>query len=396
MKSGILTLNAGSSSVKLAVFSINGGRLCEPAIIKAELSGLDSEPALKVTLDGKDMRENYHSPGGVFDRGAAIEYLLNSIEELRTDIDILSVGHRIVHGGPRFSKPQILTDETIKYLQGLTPLAPKHQPANLQGVAVARKHWPGAEQVGCFDTAFHHTQPKVAAQFAIPRKIMADGVIRYGFHGISYEFIASAAPKVLGAMPHGRVIVAHLGAGASMCAIQHGKSIATTMGFSPLDGLPMGTRCGAIDPGVALYLLQEKNMSITDLADMLYSKSGLLGLSEISSDMRLLEASADPRAEEAVSYFVYRAVRGIGSLTAALGGLDALIFTAGIGEHSAHIRARIIAGLGWLGFQIDDRANAQNARSITKEGAVPSAWVIPTNEELMIARHTLRLLSPLQ
>jgi len=394
MKSGVLTLNAGSSSIKLAAFFVNDGVLCADPAIKAQISGLGDAPVITIMADGEKRREEPIGGGRALDNNGAIKYLLDAVENLLTGIDILGVGHRIVHGGAKFSKPQIMTPAIINYLQQLTPLAPSHQPANLLGAAAAGKRWPNVAQVACFDTMFHQTQPDIAAQFALPRKMMEDGIVRYGFHGLSYEYIASAAANMLGRSPHGRMIVAHLGAGASMCAIRDGKSVATTMGFTALDGLPMGTRCGAIDPGVLLFLLQEKSMSVTDLSDMLYSQSGLLGLSEISSDMRVLEESADPRAEEAIAHFVYRSVREIGSLAAALGGLDALIFTAGIGENSANVRARILSGLAWLGFEVDDRANAQHAHCITTQGSKSSAWVIPTNEELMMARHALQLAAP--
>lgn len=380
----VLTLNAGSSSIKAGVFAVDGGAIVERPILKAQVADLDGAPNLTVSVGGDSNSEAPHQDraGG---HAAAIDALLNEIEQRLEGVEVFCVGHRIVHGGAAFTSPQRLTPGVIAELDKLTPLAPGHQPHNLAGIAAITKRWPHVRQVACFDTAFHRTQPSVAERFALPRALTEEGVIRYGFHGLSYEYIAAATPEIIGALPR-RMIVAHLGAGASMCALLDGRSVATTMGFTALDGLPMATRCGAIDPGVLLYLLEEKDMTADDAADLLHNKSGLLGISGISGDMRVLEGSNAQEARDAVDYFVYRAVREIGALAAALDGVDALVFTAGIGENSSYIRKRILEGSAWLGFKIDDKANALHAARITIAGAARSAWVIPTNEELVIAR----------
>ncbi|MEM9618922.1 MAG: acetate/propionate family kinase [Pseudomonadota bacterium] len=393
MNKGILTLNAGSSSIKLAFFPVVDGALQDDAAASARLTGIGDDPNLHIKSDTSFGGESRTIECDAHDQEGAIEVILHTVSEVLVGTELISVGHRIVHGGASFMKPCFLTPPVVDALDALTPLAPGHQPANLLGVSAALRHWPQALQVGCFDTSFHRTQPNCATQFAIPRQLMDKGIIRYGFHGLSYEYIAEAAPTVLSGYDSVRMIVAHLGAGASMCAIRNGRSIATTMGFTALDGLPMGTRCGDLDPGVILYLLQEKKLTPSDIAEILYEKSGLLGLSQISGDMRILENSDSNLSREAVEYFVYRCVREIGSLTAALGGLDALIFTAGIGENSAGVRARILDGLGWLGFEIDNKLNQADNCRITTEGVTPSAWVLPTNEELMIARHAFQLLA---
>lgn len=389
MNGVIVTLNAGSSSVKAAAFASTPAGLEETPLLRGEISGLDSAPVLSLRVgDGPKSETQHNDMAG--DHAAAIAALLDAVRS-HTPENVAAVGHRIVHGGAPYSTPQVLTPEIVAALARLTPLAPGHQPHNLAGVDAARRAWPDALQIGCFDTAFHRTQPAVAERFALPRDLVdEEGLIRYGFHGLSYDYIASAAPKVMGA-PARRVIVAHLGAGASMCALLDGKSVATTMGFSALDGLPMATRCGAIDPGVLLYLLQEKGMEPDALSQLLYARSGLLGLSGLSGDMRVLEASDESAAHEAIDYFVYRCVREIGALAACLGGVDALVFTAGVGENSALIRKRILAGSAWLGFEIDDEANKAHRAQITRPGGAPSVWVIPTNEELVIARQTRML-----
>ena len=393
MNEAILTLNAGSSSIKLSAYEVRNGDLKKDAIISGEISGLDSNPIMRLTKKTEthnDVRDRLEPS---IDHAGATDLLLAAVNKLLDGRNLAGVGHRVVHGGIKYTSPCILTPEAIDDLRKLTPLAPGHQPANLEGIAKAQIKWPDVPQVACFDTSFHRTQPTPATQFAIPRNMLDDGVIRYGFHGLSYEYIASAAPEIIGAQPRQRMIVAHLGSGASMCAIKNGQSVATTMGFTALDGLPMGTRCGNLDAGVVLYLLQEKKLKEDEIAEILYERSGLLGMSEISSDMRVLADSDDPYAEEAIAYFVYRSIREIGSLTAALGGLDALVFTAGIGENSPKIRTAIIEKLDWLGFELDETANESNKLLITKRGATPTAWVAPTNEELMIARHTHQLVA---
>jgi acetate kinase len=308
------------------------------------------------------------------------------------DQRLAAAGHRVVHGASLYTAPVRIDASVIKELSRLIPLAPLHQPHNLAAIDALSKLHPGLPQIACFDTAFHHTQPEVAAAFALPRSLTDQGIRRYGFHGLSYEYIASVLPEFLGPVTaDGRVVVAHLGSGASMCAMHQCASVATTMAFTALDGLPMGTRCGNIDPGVILYLMQEQGMTAQAVSDLLYHSSGLLGVSGISDDMRTLLVSKDPHAASAVGLFIYWICRELGSLAAALGGLDALIFTAGIGEHAPEIRRRVCAQLAWLGVEFDDAANAADVARITMASSRASVWVIPTNEDLMIARHSWRL-----
>ena len=304
---------------------------------------------------------------------------------------LIAAGHRVVHGGSRYKGPVRIDATVLAELRRLIPLAPLHEPhhiAAIEAVSTLRSTLP---QVACFDTSFHQTQPEVASIFALPRALTEEGIRRYGFHGLSYEYIASVLPDVIGAAD-GRIVVAHLGNGASMCAMLKRKCIATTMSFTALDGLPMGQRCGNLDPAVVLYLMQEKGMDAKAISDLLWHESGLLGVSGLSNDMRTLLASADPHAKEAIDLFVYRICRELGSLVAALGGLDALVFTAGIGEHAVEIRQRVCEQAAWLGFEIDEAANIRGGPKITKAGGEASAWVIPTDEELIIVRHSWALL----
>jgi acetate kinase len=323
------------------------------------------------------------------------EALLMLLPWLRAHIGgrhLAALGHRVVHGGPRYATPQRVTLALLEELAALTPLAPLHQPHNLAPIRAALEANPTLPQVACFDTAFHRTMPEVAQAFAIPHAMMENGVCRYGFHGLSYEYIASVLPEAAPAIAEGRVIVAHLGNGASLCAMKERRSVATTMGFSAADGLPMGTRCGALDPGVVLYLLQHEGMDAAGVQDFIYRRSGMLGLSGISSDFRDLLASEDPRARFAIEVFVHRVARAIGDLAAALGGLDGLVFTAGVGENAAPVRAAICETSAWLGLELDAAANARHAGCITRPGSRVAAHVIPTDENLMIARHA-RLLA---
>ena len=301
------------------------------------------------------------------------------------------MGHRVGHGGLKYFEPVRIDDGVLAELERLIPLVPLHQPYNLAPIKALRERRPEMPQVACFDTAFHRTQPEVAQAFALPRAYTEKGIRRYGFHGISYEYVASVLPQYDSRAAGGRVVVAHLGNGSSLCALRNGRSVATTMGFSSLDGLPMGTRCGSLDPGVILLFLDHLHMDARAIEAMLYKESGLLGVSGISSDMRTLLASDDPRAAEAVDLYVYRIGRELGSLAAALGGLDALVFTAGIGENSAAIRARVCRDAAWLGVELDEAANEAGGPRISRGDSRVAAWVIPTNEELMIARHTDRL-----
>jgi len=310
---------------------------------------------------------------------------------------LLAVGHRVVHGGAEYSRPVLVDQPVFDALEKLIPLAPLHQPHNLAAIAAVRATQPQLPQVACFDTAFHRTHAQLADVYAIPWEYYEAGVRRYGFHGLSYEYIAGALPQltsgVAPAIANGRVIVAHLGSGASLCALQAGKSVDSTMGFSPLDGIPMGTRPGQIDPGVLLYLVGQRGLSAAALEKLLYKQSGMIGLSGVSNDMRLLMESAEPRARLAVDYFVHYVAKEIGALAAVLGGLDGLVFTAGIGENSPELRARIVQACDWLGVKLDAEANQQRGPCISAAGSAVSAWVVPTNEELMIARHTYALVA---
>lgn len=387
----ILTLNAGSSSIKVAVFDVEAGRLIEEPCLRGNLNDIDGIPSFAASDSRGGRGTETLRPNGICDHETAWDFLIGWLEEAMTGAEVTGAGHRVVHGGPDFSAPVRLNEEIMRRLTALTPLAPGHQPHNLAGVTAIAHCCPIARQVACFDTAFHRSQPRIEQIFALPRKFSEDGIIRYGFHGLSYQYIAGALAGVLEGYPRKRVIVAHLGAGASMCAMVDGKSVATTMGFTALDGLPMATRCGAIDPGVVLHLMEEKKMSATEVADCLYKESGLRGLSDISGDMRVLEASEAPEAAEAIDYFVRRAAREIGSLAAAMGGVDALVFTAGVGENSCYIRERILSESAWLGFLLDKDANRESRTRLTVEESTPSAWVIPTNEELMIARQVYEL-----
>jgi len=328
----------------------------------------------------------------VRDGRAAIDVLAGWLRSKYQGGRIVGVGHRVVHGGPRFSRPTVVTRKILDELRELTPLAPLHQPHNLAPIEAIFERMPDTPQVAVFDTGFHRGHAPVASLVPLPRELRQGGVERYGFHGISYEYIASMLPQVAPEIANGRIIVAHLGSGASLCAMKDRKSVDTTMSFTAMDGLCMGTRPGALDPGIVLFLFQNLGLSVKQVEDVLYKKSGLLGISGISNDMRDLLGRADPEARLAVDYFVYRAAKEIGALAAVLGGIDALVFTAGIGENSAEIRRRISDASAWLGIELDEKANAGKGPRISKPKSKVSAWVIPTNEELMIARHTASLL----
>lgn len=383
MTQSIMTLNAGSSSVKFSLYGVEADRLAESPLASGKIAIENDHSVLTLKKQGAPVETRRLDAAGA---DAVAQEALNLMDELAEGKRIAAIGHRIVHGGPQFAEPQIITASVEKELQRLVPLAPQHQPHGLRLAAAAKGRWLAALQVACFDTAFHRTLPREAQLFALPRKYAEEGILRYGFHGLSYEYVAGAAPALTGGAPHGRMIVAHLGSGASLCAIRDGKSVATTMGFTALDGLPMATRCGAIDPGVLLYLIQEKRMTPAEVESCLYNESGLLGVSGVSGDIRDLEQSAEPRAEEALAFFAYRIVLEIGALAAALGGVDALVFTAGVGENSPSVRARVIGRLEWLGFRLATHLNQANAARITENGAHPSAYVVQTNEELVIAR----------
>lgn len=383
----ILTLNAGSSSLKIGLFS---GAL--DVVATGLVDRIGGEGTLRLRgPDGSDLA----LPGGLAsrfgDHGQALDTVLAALAALFPGLEIGAVGHRVVHGGPDHDRPARLDEGLVADLGRLAPFAPLHQPHNLAGIRAAMAAFPGAVQVACFDTAFHRGHPFVNDTFALPRALYDKGVRRYGFHGLSYDYIAGRLAEVAPDLAKGRVIVAHLGNGASMCALKAGRSVASTMGFSALDGLPMGTRCGQVDPGVLLYLMEQEGMTAAEIGDMLYRQSGLLGLSGVSNDMRTLEASADPRAAEAIAYFVFRIQRELGGLSAALQGLDGIVFCGGIGENSRSIRARVADGMGWLGVHVDPERNAANAPVISPEGAPVTVMVIPTDEEGVIARATRAL-----
>jgi acetate kinase len=388
----ILVLNAGSSSIKFSMFAVDSGGQHLALRYRGAIDGIGSDPRFVVAdtagrrvvdqvLAGRRLGAGGHE--GVLP--VLHEWITGHTDHLR----VAAVGHRVVHGGEQFAAPVLVDDVILDQLEKLAPLAPLHQPHNLAPIRVISRIALDVAQVACFDTAFHRTQPPVSQLYALPRDLSAAGIKRYGFHGLSYEYIASMLPGIVGDAAKGRVVAAHLGNGCSMCAMRDGKSVATTMGFTAVEGLPMGTRSGAIDPGVILYLLTERGMSVGDVSDLLYHRSGLLGVSGISNDMRNLLASNAREAAEAIELFVYRINRELGSLVAALGGIDALVFTAGIGEHAAPVRARVCENAAWLGIRLDPVANVGGRPRISTADSPVSVWVIPTNEELMIARHTL-------
>lgn len=391
MNNYLLVINAGSSSIKFAVYQKDESSVLLIADAAGQIEGIGGQPSFMVkNPDGLVLVDRTLTSGETPNHTGAITIIRTWLQEYLADGSLLAVGHRVVHGGQHYSAPVLINPTVLAELEALVPLAPLHQPHNLATIRALLETMPTLPQVACFDTAFHRTQPDVAQRFAIPRHFADEGVRHYGFHGLSYEYIASVLPTVEPILAEARIIVAHLGSGASLCALHKGRSVATTMGFSPLDGLVMGTRCGNIDPGVLLYLMDRHNMDARALEQLLYHQSGLLGVSGISNDMRTLLASDDPRAQQAIELFVYRAGREIGSLAAALGGLDALVFTGGIGEHSATIRANVCHQAAWLGLELDDSANEAGALCISTPDSKLSAWVVPTDENLMIAHHTLR------
>ncbi len=391
MNDAILVLNAGSSSIKFSLYQADAEPSARTLLCDGEMEGIGHRIHLtahdasgRILVDQQFDKMKTHEQ--------ALAELLPWLEQQFEAYRLIAAGHRIVHGGPRYTVPMRIDAAVLRELRRLIPLAPLHQPNHIAAIEALTDLHPFLPQIACFDTAFHSSQPDVASAFALPRRLAEEGVRRYGFHGLSYEYIAGVLPEVMGAsLAELRVVVAHLGSGASMCALYGRRSIATTMGFTALDGLPMSRRCGAIDPGVILYLLEQKGMSAAHVSDMLYHDSGLFGVSGISDDVRVLLASRDPHAAEAIDLFVYRIVRELGSLAAALGGLDALVFTAGIGEHQAEIRRRVCTASAWLGLTIDDTANQSNSSCISKAGGRASAWVVPTNEDLMIARHSWKI-----
>ncbi len=421
MSQGLLVINAGSSSIKFSVFALSADGSGLTLVCRGLQENIgENDPHFKafdhdgrVLADvrptppsgqyrkvGPDHRRRASDPPSpssapatvaVYDHQAALRDLLAWLRESPDLPDVIAVGHRVVHGAEEYSDPQRLTPDILARLERFIPLAPLHQPHNLAGIRALLAVQPDLPQVACFDTAFHHGQPELAKLFALPQAYRAEGVRRYGFHGLSYEYIAGALAEAMETPATGRVVVAHLGNGASMCAMRDGRSMASTMGFTAVEGLPMGTRSGSLDPGVLIYLIERHGMGAKDLTNLLYKQSGLLGLSGFSNDMRDLLASAEPGAKLAVDYFCYRIARELGSLAAALGGLDALVFTGGIGEHAAAVREQVGALSAWLGIELDAAANASDRRRIDRPGSRTAVWVLPTNEELVIARHTQRL-----
>jgi acetate kinase len=384
----ILTLNAGSSSIKVGLFT-SGLEVIATGL--ADRIGGEGTLSLR---DGAGVEIGLPNdlPQEFGDHAQALGTVLAALRRLMPGLVVAAVGHRVVHGGPDFAQPMAIDDAVMARLEAFVPFAPLHQPHNLAGIRAARAAFPEALQVACFDTAFHRNHPFVNDTFALPRAFYEKGVRRYGFHGLSYESIASALRANDPELAAGRVIVAHLGNGASMCALRAGRSVASTMGFTALDGLPMGTRCGQLDPGVILYLIEQEGMDAAAISDLLYRRSGLLGLSGVSHDMRTLEASDTQGAREAIDYFVFRIQRELGGLTAALGGLDGLIFCGGIGENSRLIRARVAEGMGWLGVAVDPMRNEANDAVISTEGAPVRVMVVATDEEVVIARSARALL----
>jgi acetate kinase len=378
LEGAVLTLNAGSSSLKVALYPATGERPLATGIV--DRIGPEGILRLKDAAGGDIAR-----PGDLSSHAGALQSVLDSLRAAFPGLSLAAIGHRVVHGGARHAAPVRIDAAILAELEALAPFAPLHQPHNLAGIHAAMAAFPGVPQVACFDTAFHRNHPWVNDTFALPREMYERGVRRYGFHGLSYDYIAGELARIAPGLAAGRVVVAHLGNGASACAIQNGRSVASTMGFSALDGLPMGTRCGQLDPGVMLWMM-DQGMSAPEISDLLYKRSGLLGLSGISNDMRALEASDAPEAAQAIDYFVFRLQREIGGLAASMGGIDALVFSGGIGENSALIRARVCERMGWMGIEIDQARTASNARVVSSELARTTVMVIPTDEEAVIAR----------
>ena len=395
MKGIISVINSGSSSIKFSLFDQR-----EPEslrlICRGQIDGIGVNPAFRVSNgDGEEIEEKRWPPEEGPDHAQLLDFLVNWIRKHRQALGLalLGVGHRVVHGGNIYSKPVIADELVLAALDKFSALAPLHQPHNLATIRAMQKLSPGTPQVTCFDTAFHTATPAVAQRYGLPRQLSEEGIRRYGFHGLSYEYVARRLTEIAPEVAQGRVIVAHLGSGASMCALKEGRSVASTMGFSAMDGLIMGTRPGNLDPGIILYLLEEKGYSPAEVSALLYRQSGLLGMSAISNDMRVLLKSDRQQAKDAIATFVYRIQRELGSLAAVLGGLDALVFTAGIGENSPEIREMSARSARWLGVELDHQANQRGDTRISTAYSRVSVWIVPTNEELMIAMHTKDVLS---
>jgi acetate kinase len=392
MAEAVLTINAGSSSLKFSLYRV--GDDGEPtAALEGAIEGIGTEPHMTAKdAKGRELVDRRWQDASI-GHGAFFRVLGQWLREQLGDTKLAGVGHRVVHGGTEFAAPARIDDEVLAKLEKLCPLAPLHQPHNLAGIRAVAAAQPDLPQVACFDTAFHRAHPELADWYALPRRFYDDGIRRYGFHGLSYEYIARTLPSVAPELKDARVVVAHLGSGASMCAMRAGRSVDSTMGFTALDGLPMGTRSGALDPGVVLHLIRAYRMDADAIEAMLYHDCGLKGVSGISNDMRNLLASDDPHAAQAIELFVWHIAKQLGALTAVLSGLDAFVFTAGIGERAPDIRQRVCARLGWLGIALDEAANRAGGPRISTAGSKVAVFAIPTDEELMIARHTLAVLN---
>jgi len=384
----IAVVNAGSSSVKFAFYDSEGD---QPLLLKGQVEQIGVVPSLSASNPAGEEVASLSWPAEGFGHAQAMGAILEVAREQLAGSTVKGVGHRVVHGGTHFTGPVEVTAEIIAELEKLSPLAPLHQPHNLGPIKAIAQNRPDVRQVACFDTAFHQSQPHLAQAYALPRELSDSGIRRYGFHGLSYEYVSGRLAEI--APEHGgkRIVIAHLGNGASLCAIQEGRSVATTMGFTAVEGLVMGTRCGSIDPGALIYLMDEHGMDARALESLIYKKSGLLGVSGISSDMRSLRGSDDPKAREAIDLFIYRIVREIGSLSAALGGLEGLVFTGGIGQRDLRTRQEVIAGCAWLGADLDEQRNAAGDGLISSDYSKIPIWVLPTDEERVIARHTAAL-----
>ncbi|HEY1435967.1 MAG TPA: acetate/propionate family kinase [Casimicrobiaceae bacterium] len=392
MADAIAVVNAGSSSIKFSLFAEADGGLDLKA--RGQVEGIYTEPHfIAKNSAGALLAEESWGDGVKLGHDGALDHLIGFVRGEFGQLRLAGVGHRVVHGGTEHAQPVRVDAKLLSALEKYVPLAPLHQPHNLSAIRLLLERRPELVQVACFDTAFHRAQPPVAQLFALPKWLTERGVRRYGFHGLSYEYIAQALPKYDAAAARGKAIVLHLGNGASMCAMAGGRSVESTMGFTAVDGLPMGTRCGNLDPGVMLYLMDELKMDSRAIEKLVYQQAGLLGVSGISSDMRTLEASVEPDAKTAIELFAYRIGRELGALASALGGVDAIVFTAGIGENSRSLRERVCKDAAWLGIELDKAANQANGPRISTPASRVAAWVIPTNEELMIARHTQALLS---
>jgi acetate kinase len=389
MTNSIAVINAGSSSIKFALYEANSA---QSLLFRGQVEGIGVKPHLKVADGAGAVVEERSFERQNYDHAAATREIIAHGRALLKGGSVIAFGHRVVHGGLDYAAPVRMTETVLDDLAKLEPLAPLHQPHNLAPIRTIMKAAPQIPQIACFDTAFHRTQSDLAQAFALPRRFAEEGVRRYGFHGLSYEFLASRLKEIAPQLASGRVVFAHLGNGASLCAVKDGRSVAATMGFTAVDGLVMGTRCGAIDPGVILYMMQHHGMDAAAIEDLIYKRSGLLGVSGLSSDMRTLRASADPAAIEAIALFVYRIVRELGSLVAALGGINGLVFSGGIGEHDAATRAEVVAGSRWTGASLEPTRNEMGEGLISADDSSVAVWVIPTDEERLIARQTVGML----